>query len=147
MLTYINRIGNPQIHAYLVIAKTLTDFEIYPFELDENGKRELSSPIQLDSIVRYEILSNRSRTSAIGVKKQEIKKTTDWFKIICWICAGIAAALAICNNVGVLAISTTQLALIGVAIALVIISFSRKLKILGVEFERFIAEKNEKRSD
>lgn len=147
LLKYINGIGDLQIPAYLVIAKTLTDFEIFSFEADEKGVRELSSPVPMESIMRYEILSNRNRTSAIGVKKQEIKKTTDRFKIICWICAGIAAALAICDNVGIFTISTTQLALIGVAIALVIIPYSRKLKILGVEFERFIAEKNDKKSD
>lgn len=147
LLKYINSMGNPQIPAYLVIAKTLTDFEIFPFEADENGIRELSSPIPLESLMQYEVLSNRSKASAIGVKKREIRKATDWFKIACWVCAVIAAALAICDNVGIVAISTTQLALIGVAISLIIIPFSRKLKILGVEFERFIAEKDDKKSD
>ena len=37
--------------------------------------------------------------------------------------------------------STTQLALIGAAVALLIMPFSRKLKILGIEFERLIVEK------
>ena len=55
--------------------------------------------------------------------------------------------LSVTGQSGFVTISATQLALIGVAIALVIIPFSRKLKILGVEFERLIAEKNDKKSD
>lgn len=147
LLKYINGIGNPQIPAYLVIAKSIIDYEILPFEADENGKRVLSSPIPLESLTPYTILSNSSRTSAIGSKEQEIKKTTDWFKVVCWICAMIVVALTICDNVGLVTISTTQLALIGVAIALVLIPFSSKLKILGIEFERLIAEKSDKKTD
>jgi len=95
----------------------------------------------------YAVLSNSSRTSAIGIKNQEIKKTADWFKVVCWICAVVVVALAICDNIVLFTISSTQLALIGVAVALALIPFSRKLKVLGIEFERLIAEKNDNKTD
>ncbi len=37
---YINNLDNPQLLAYVVIAKNINDFEIYPFNIDnDNGKR------------------------------------------------------------------------------------------------------------
>ncbi len=146
LLNYINQIGNPRIPVYLVVAKSSTDFEIFPFQLDEDGKRVFLPAVSIKDLMSYSILSNGSMSAAIEIKAKEIKQTTDWFKIICWLCAILAVALAVLDNLKIITINSTQLALIGVAIALLIMPFSKKLKILGVEFERLTAEKKDSKS-
>lgn len=147
LLKYINLLHNPNILAYVVIANENCQFEIFPFEVDESGSRVLSPATSLENITPYSVLSNKSRANAIKETSSEIKRTTDWFKIACWICAAISIALAILDNLKYITISSTQLALFGVATALVIMPFSKKLKILGVEFERLVAEKKDTKPD
>lgn len=147
LLTYLNLLHNPNIPAYVVLAKENCQFEIFPFEIDESGSRVLSPATTLENITPYSVLSNKSRANAIKETSSEIKRTTDWFKIACWVFAAISIALAILDNLKYITISSTQLALFGVAIALVIMPFSKKLKVLGVEFERLIAEKKDTKSD
>lgn len=147
LLAYINLLQNPNIPAYVVIGKSNSEFEIFPFEIDESGRRALFPATSIENIIPYSVLSNKSRSKAIKETSSEIKRTIDWFKIACWGCASISIILAILDNLKYITISSTQLALFGVAIALIIMPFSKKLKILGVEFERLIAEKKGTKSD
>lgn len=147
LLEYIKQLPNSDIPAYVVIAKENCGFEIFPFEIDESGSRVLFPAISLQSIIPYAVLSTKSRANAIKETSLKIKKNIDWFKIACWICATISIVLAILDNLKIITISSTQLALFGVAIALIIMPFSKKLKILGVEFERLISEKEDTKSD
>lgn len=143
LLKYINLLNNQNILAYLVVVKNYDDFEIFPFEVDEKGERTFFPSISIENITPYNILSNKNRVDAIEKATSEIKKTTDWFKITCWVCATILAILAFLDGIKYISISNTQLVLFGAIIALVIMPFSRKLKILGVEFERLIDKKDQ----
>ncbi len=67
----------------------------------------------------------------------------DYFQIACWMSATIVILITVLDVCGKINISATQLGLIGVSIALIIMPFARKLKILGVEFERLTADKKE----
>lgn len=142
---YINTLKKPELLAYFVIAKSAEDFEIYPYTSDDNGHAMLLPPVSLHSLTPYTVLSSGNRVSALQTKSKQIKRTVDWFKIICWLCAVVVTVLAICDYIGYLSISATQLALISIAIALTIIPFSAKLKILGIEFERLTVERKNKK--
>lgn len=147
LLTHINLLQNPSIPAYVVIAKSSREFEIFPFEIDESGRRVLFPMISIENITPYSVLSNKSKSEAIKKTSSEIERTTDWFKGVCWVCAAISIILATLDNLKCITISSTQFALFGVAIALIIMPFSKQMKILGVEFERLITEKKDTKSD
>lgn len=150
LLHYISLLKDSTIPVYLVITKGSEDFDILPFEIEKDEKDEkriLKSAIPIDNLTSYTVLSNKSIISTIATNSVEIKKNIDGFKIVCWICAGIAIILAGLDIFKIITLSNTQVALIGVAIALVIMPFSKKLKILGVEFERLIAERPEHSKD
>ena len=140
LCNYLSKLENPEIPAYLVISnisKGDKDFEIFPFEIGDDGKRSLlQSPITMESLPSYTTLSNSSRSSAIDSNEKKRKKTTNWFWGICWFCATVTALLVVLEGLDCISISTTQLSLIGATIALIIIPFSKKLKILGIEFEQ-----------
>lgn len=143
LLKSLNLLHNNNIHAYIVIVKEDGNFTIFPFEVGKNGNRIVFSAVALENIIPFSVLRNKSRANAIKKTSSEIKRTTDWFKITCWICAIISIILAILDNLKYITISNIQLALFGVAIALIIMPFSKKLKILGVEFERLTVEKKD----
>lgn len=83
-------------------------------------------------------------SDAVASRKEKVEEsretTKDFLQWACWILAVLTVILGVADfffeRTGVELISGTRLTLFGVAIALVIIPFAQKLKILGVEYER-----------
>lgn len=121
------------------------DFTIFPV-LTENGSFEISREnIDISNIAKFYKSSNTELLlKAYSKTKKEVNKTIDWFKGTCWILAVVVLILGLLNYFKYIELSTTDLALLGAFLALIIMPFSKKLKVLGVEFERQVIEKNEK---
>lgn len=135
---YAAKLGISPSYAYLVVGKDDGSFELFSFDIDEEtGCSQFPVPIDIDSLPAYGSLVSTSRLQGLNAKKEEIKKTIDWFKIVCWVCSGAALALLLLDFFSVLVLSVSQLAFFGIFVALLIMPFAQKLKILGIEFERF----------
>jgi hypothetical protein len=71
---------------------------------------------------------------------EEKKETTDQFLVVCFVAAAFAVALAvadfICSRYDIKLLTTERMALVGTAIALVVIPYSQKIKGFGFEFDR-----------
>ena len=143
LIKYKDILCDTQIPAYIVLATSDNCFEIYMFRTgtDVNEEKDDLLKITINDIIPYVSLSAGSRSNAKEAISSEIKKETDKFRVVCWSFAACSLLAAILDNFHIISISTTQLTLFGVAIALIIIPFSNKLKILGVEFERLTDEK------
>ena len=138
LIKYRKILDDTQIPAYIVLTADEDDFEVYMFRTgtDVDEERDDLLEITINDIIPYVSLSAGSRSNAKEVVSSEIKKETDKFRLCCWILAACSLLAAILDNIQFISISSTQLTLFGVAVALVIIPFANKLKILGVEFER-----------
>jgi hypothetical protein len=91
-------------------------------------------------------------SNSVATKKEQIetdtKETKDHFQMACWILAGIVLILAIadffCDQKAIELVDATRLTLLGIGVALVVIPFAQKFKILGVEYERYLRESRTK---
>lgn len=109
-------------------------FEIERIETEEKGKKaQETTP---DELLDYKILKKSRINTAVAEKKKERKNAFDWFWAACWICAVAVITLFILDIRKKLVLNSSQLTLLGVSIALILVPFASKLKILGVEFER-----------
>ncbi len=78
------------------------------------------------------------------------EQTRDHFQIVCWILAVVVLALAIadfvCDQKAIELIDATRLTLLGIVVALIVIPFAQKFKVMGIEYERFVRQlKDEKK--
>jgi hypothetical protein len=114
-------------------------FEIYHLRKnhsDANG--ELTA--RIDRVPDYSVLkSSKIRKEILETEKQR-KSTLDGFQVVCWILAVGLVALLGCEFAGWVKLSPERLILIGALIGLIIVPVASKLKILGVEFERYRKE-------
>jgi hypothetical protein len=140
----LNRLKNTKIQAYFVIVDTANEFKIFKFQNDGDDKGKLTSPIAINDITPYSVLCNKSRVVTIKNKRKKYENAIDLFAIICWACALLLICITVLDLLGCLSISTAQLGLIGAAIALIIMPFSKKLKVLGIEWERMNIEKDDR---
>ena len=105
---------------------------------DTNGKIIQFDPREFPT---FASLSSDITASKKDTLQQAKKTATDHFMLTCWILAFVMAAITIADFTleldGVKLISSTRLTLIGIVVALVIIPFAQKLKILGIEYERW----------
>lgn len=69
---------------------------------------------------------------------QKLAKVVDTFQILCWSIALIAMILLISDINQILTLTPQRLTLMGVIIALILLPYLRKIKVLGVEIERHI---------
>lgn len=66
--------------------------------------------------------------------KKEI--VVDSFKFACWILAFVVLIIGILAKLKIFELDATDLTIISIVIALILVPFASKLKILGFEFER-----------
>lgn len=105
--------------------------------LNEKGQLETIPP---ELFPAYKALSSARQAE----QKQEVinkkEDTVNSFRTASWILAGCTAALAVadfvCSQYEIELITTERLALIGAAVALVVIPYAQKFKGLGIEWER-----------
>lgn len=135
--SYSNALGKEKVPLYVVFEKTgIPPFEIYYFQKDENK----SDIIKISKVPDFLVIKNTIRSKMLAKKEAEQKSTLNYFQIICWIVAFLLFILLILDFKGIILINAERLALIGAIIGLIIIPFARRLKILGLEFERLKKE-------
>lgn len=82
------------------------------------------------------IIANIKRDLLIFATERKRENAFNLFKVICWILAVLLFVVLLLNIWDIVSISLERLALIGGIVALIIIPFAERLKILGVEFEK-----------
>ncbi|MDD5569650.1 MAG: type I restriction enzyme HsdR N-terminal domain-containing protein [Bacteroidales bacterium] len=138
---YAEILGDDTIPLYLVFGADNTEgFEIY-FLTEDNGKEVLKL---IPTIPQFRNLKNSFLSKAVSKNEKDKKKFFNWFRFICWFLASIIFLLLYFDFKGCISITTERLGIIAIIIGLVIVPFARKLKILGLEFERLIDDKEKK---
>lgn len=128
---YNKTIGN-EVQKYVVFGD---NDQIKIYEAKDNSLEEIGSIPDYQSL---EVVNRQAQNS----KLQKTKTSTlDSIKIVCWGGFVLILLVIILDSLGIYKVTAERLALIGIAIALLIIPFSSKLKILGIEFEKFIKSK------
>jgi hypothetical protein len=133
---YVSYLKNKNIPVYLVFPKDEAPF-LEIIKIDPQNLKSLREVSEETSFIPNYIAQRNSRIAEeadIVSKKKE--KVIDTFKIICWIVAGITLVIGVLSKLKVIDLDATDLTIIGAVIALILIPFASKLKILGVEFER-----------
>ncbi|MCK5594869.1 hypothetical protein KAI19_01675 [bacterium] len=90
------------------------------------------------------IISNIKRDLLIVVKERKRESAFNFFKAICWILSFLLFVVLLLDIQDIVSITPERLALIGGIVALIIIPFAKRLKILGMEFERLIKDMSDK---
>lgn len=137
---YAEALGDSTIPLYVVFGSDQPPgFELY-FLTEEDGNEILKTIPQFPPFTYFK---NSFISKLLSKKEKEKTDTYNWFQIICWILAFLVALLLFFDFMGCLEITTERLGIIAVIIALVVFPFARKLKILGVEFERLQEDKKD----
>ena len=108
-------------------------------DTDENGGEKQTTQV----VLNYDALLNSRINKKIDTIKKEEKRVIDIFKIESWIIGTITLIIGILSKIGLFTLEAKDITLMGIAIALFLIPYAGKLKILGIEFERFKIDKNE----
>jgi len=137
---YAEALGDSTIPLYVVFGSDQPPgFELF-FLTEEDGNEILKTIPQFPPFTYFK---NSFISKLLSKKEKEKTDTYNWFQIICWILAFLVALLLFFDFMGCLEITTERLGIIAVIIALVVFPFARKLKILGVEFERLQEDKKD----
>lgn len=129
--SYLKLMGSSELHIFLVGTDLNNRLIIYILN-SENEWEEIAK----ENFPNYEALSATVMTKKQERIKQNKEKNVDKFKLIC---LGLACGtfilfiLSLCN---IIKMNADEMALLGATVALIIIPYAAKLKILGVEFER-----------
>lgn len=136
MQQYIATLRDKAVRWFVVTpAQTGGGFDFYTAGEDGKPKQVPSS-----SFLQFESLSSARITEKKELLAEEKRDTTGQFHVVCFVAATVAVAVAIadfvCSCYGITLLSTERMALVGVAIALVVIPYVQKFKGLGIEIER-----------
>lgn len=141
----LKKLFNSTIPTFLVYSESFEPFfSIHQVFFDSPEDRFRTECIPSRSILYYSYL-RRSRLIEESRKPAEKKeKTMDHFRILCWITSIALLIIAILIKLSILSTTSTGLALLCGGFTLLILPFASKLKILGVEFERYEKAKEQK---
>ena len=107
------------------------------YTLGEDGKPK---QVPSSSFLQFESLSSARIAEKKEMLEKEKEETTDQFVVVCYVAAVFVVAVAavdfICSRYAMTLLTTERTALVGAAIALVLIPYAQKLKGFGLEFER-----------
>ena len=107
-----------------------------PFEIYEVLDPDTWRLVLESEFPNFSTLVARAKNQAQLELAIKTEKTTDYFLIVSWTSGVIALIFFVLDIVDLLRMTGQQLTLLGLAIALFLIPFAAKLKILGLEFER-----------
>lgn len=133
---YIAALRDKAVRGYVVTpAQSGGGFNFYTPGEDGGPKQVPSS-----SFLNVESLSSARNAEKKEFLAEEKKETTDQFLIVCFCTAAVSLLISIADFIssryGVTLLTTERMALIGAAIALVVIPFVQKFKGLGIEIDR-----------
>ena len=90
------------------------------------------------------IIGNIRRDLLLLVYERKRENTLNYFQVICWVVAFLLFIVLLLDILKIVSMTPERLALVGGIVALVIIPFAKKLRILGVEFERLSKDASDK---
>ncbi len=133
---YISTLRDRAVRGFVVTpAQSGIGFDFYTPGEDGEPKQVPSS-----FFLQFEALSSARIAEKKEMLAEEKKETTDRFLVVCFSAAAFAVAVAIadfvCSRNGITVLTTERMALIGAAIALVVIPYVQKFKGLGIEIDR-----------
>jgi hypothetical protein len=132
---------------YLVTPAKSPTFE-EPFDFYYVDKDDSVQQLAKELFPSYPSLASNS----VATKREQIdndtKETKDYFQKVCWnlACLVFIVAIAdfICDQKAIELVDATRVTLLGITIALFVIPYAQKLKILGIEYERYLQESRTK---
>ncbi len=128
-----------KIGIYTIYAPVNDSVKLY-FLVNDDGMNRLES-IPFPS---YSNLKNILFSKKATKNEKDKKGTFNWFKIICWSIASILSFLSVLDFIGLIMLTTERLITIAVIIGLILVPFTKKLNILGIELERLIDANDKK---
>jgi hypothetical protein len=133
---YIAALRDRAVRGFVVTpAQSGVGFDFYT--PDEDGEPK---PVPSLSFLQFEALSSARIAEKKEMLAEEKKETTDEFQAVCRFASAFAFAVATADFIfsrnGITLLTTERVALIGAAIALLVIPFVQKFKGLGIEIER-----------
>jgi len=102
---------------------------------------------QIERVPDYSVLKSSKINKEILETEKKRKSALDWFQVVCSLFAIALIALLILEFSGKVKLTPERLVLIGAIIGLIVVPVASKLKILGVEFERYKKEDRPKNVD
>jgi hypothetical protein len=110
-----------------------------------------STDLRSEALPTLEQASRSVQSRTIRRYVEKLSHTLDTFTAFSWLLAVVAAVFFVLDVLGVISLDARQLSLLGIVIVLVLAPFSSKLKVLGIEFERYhrtaLPKKEETESD
>lgn len=142
---YLKELRDNSIPTYLVFPNRKSPYFTIKKLILNHKTNKIDEELVSDTLELDFLMQKQSRISEqIEKNKTERKSTVDKFSWVSWAIALIILIIGILKKLKILIIDTTDLAIIGACIGLIILPFSNKLKFLGMEFERFELTKNNK---
>lgn len=143
---YRSSFSDKNIPAYLVFPKDIEPyFEIINIDDDDLKINQNIEEYKNENIIlNYDAQLNARITENIDAIKEKEKKVIDVFKVESWIIGIAVLVIGVLSKIGLFTLDAKDLSLLGVVIALFLIPYAGKLKILGLEFERLKGDKSEK---
>ncbi len=133
---YLTALRDKAVRGYVVTpAESGDGFNFYTLGADGKPKQVPSS-----AFLKFESLSTARLAEKKELLAEEKKETTDEFLVVCFCAAAfvvlVAVADFICSRYGITLLTTERMALVGAAIALIVIPYVQKFKGLGIEIDR-----------
>ena len=127
--------------AYLAIPSEKPTIE-EPFDFYYVDKNDSVKLLPTELLPTYHSLLS----DVVATRKAQIEtsqeQTKDYFRITCWILAAVVFILIVvdfvCNLNAIEVMNATRLIMLGISVALIVIPYAQKLKILGIEYERYV---------
>ena len=136
LLQYRRILGKPHVPLFLFfppLSGTTRRFAISQVLPDGDTKEVFP-----DEFPTYAALIGGDKSGQKVARKVSVRAAVDTFQLTCILLALVVTIILGLDISGVVQLSTKQLALAGVAGALLVLPFAAKLKMLGVEFERHV---------
>lgn len=126
-----------EIPAYLVAFSDDGAFEIHAYK----GSKKFEE-ISKNDFPDYENITTKKSVEDLNRIEKKKKKSLDGFQRACYGLAFLVAGTLVSKKAGWITLTSEDLALIGVIVALVIIPNAAKLKLLGIEYEAKKADRD-----
>lgn len=136
LLQYRRILGKPHVPLYLFfppLSGTARRFDISQVLPDGDTKEVFP-----DEFPTYDALIGGDKSGQKAARTVRVRAAIDTFQLTCILLSLLVAIIFGLDVSGVVQLTTKQLALAGVAGALLVLPFAAKLKMLGVEFERHV---------
>lgn len=132
---YIAALRDNGVRGFVVTpTQSGSGFEFYTLGEDGKPKKVPSSFLQFESLSSARIAEKKEMLA------EESKDTTDKFLVVCFVASAFTVAVAVadfvCSRYGIILLTTERMALVGAAIALLVIPYVQKFKGLGIEIDR-----------